>query len=700
MTQLQHMLEHTDKLKHMLGSYELRPSQIQMAQAIAQSLEEGKFALVEAPAGTGKTLAYLLPALDFARRTGKRIVISTHTLPLQEQILKRDLPLACEILGLEVKAHLLKGMSNYLCLRKAHHHSSLAGITSSDSSHSVLANWVKEARTGLRSEGPAFSNSYWQTLCAGEDCSRSKCPYYQNCYYFSSRHKAQEASMVIINHHLLATEWKRREQDGQSILGSWDCLIIDEAHHLIDVATNQLALRMSEQIGAQLLSKFWICPKNEPPRGWLAGLKVKLAETFSQTNSFDSILESAQLVIGAIDSLWQGLSAVSSSAFRLVFENHVMGGQLLLKPDWSCDLGESMQSFKNDLESYLHALNHLQACLTGLLFELGILVHDLQLVTFTGLLQEGQAFLKMVDRQVQILLQMLHPYDPKTKVMWLECLADGKWQCQLADFDIGVALRQALLEPSHAVVLCSATLGGGQNFEPLYSELRLDHIQERICPLKIASSFNWQQQSRLLVCQDAPAPNEKGYFEAIDRTIDVVLEKCQGRVLILTTAIETVRYLYEGLRLRWPSRPMFCQGQASREQLLYSFTNEDKGVLIGADSFWEGIDLAGHSLKCVVLTRLPFDVPSDPLINAKAQALYGKQAFWEYLLPRAVLRFQQGMGRLLRHSKDKGCVICLDTRLIHARYGRRFLQASEIDHWQKVSRNQLAEIIGPFLSES
>jgi ATP-dependent DNA helicase DinG len=716
MVSWQQMLEQKEELKHLLGNYELRQAQIEMSQAVAQGLKKAQITLIEAPTGTGKTLAYLLAALDYAKKTNKRIVISTHTLPLQEQILRRDLPLASQMLGIDIKAHLLKGMSNYLCLRNSHQYIAQSFLKadlgdddptlsqslkeskelSSESSleASQLHHWMNTAQTGLRSEGPRLSNTHWDQIRAADDCSRSKCPYYQSCFYFNSRQKAQEATVVIINHHLLVAEWKRRELDGTNLIGEWDCLIIDEAHHLIDVATQQLAIRLSEQISAQTLSRFWVASRNEGARGWLATLRNKLIEVFNRPDL--PVYELVMQAIQKVEEIWQSSSHLSASVRQWLYQSST--NQLSLKPNWQEDSSPALQEFKNQLYFHEQLLAQFVVQLDGLVLEINALVDQLRFVTFTIFIQEAQVLLKMLERYHQHVGQMLKPYDPLSQVMWIESTIQGKWQLQLANFDIGVALRKALLEHAHSAVLCSATLGGTQKFEPIYSELRLNEIAEKVELIKFESSFDWQKQSHLLVCSDLPSPNENLYAKALESAVSEIVRSCPGRILILTTSLDTVKDLYQYLELKQNKRKILYQTQSSREQLLKLFSENESAILIGADSFWEGIDLAGQALSCVILARLPFDVPSDPLIQAKAQALYGKEAFWKYLLPRAVLRFQQGMGRLLRHSQDKGCVICLDSRLVKARYGAQFIKSCGVEGWQNIRSHQLADSIHLFFN--
>lgn len=685
------LLEQPERLRQSLDQYELRPAQIEMARHLAHAFKEGSIAVVEAPTGTGKTLAYLLPALEMAQQHGLRVLISTHTIPLQKQILHKDLPLASKLIGRSIGAMQLVGLGQYLCLRNFNQwayqdvaHDPQAQLKE------FLREEVAQKAIYLRSDLKKLPADVWLSIGASEDCTRQHCSFYNECAYFKDRRKASQAQVLVINHHLLGAELKRRVFDGPAVLGNWDLLIIDEAHHLMDALTKQLSFVLSEAHLSPWLARFWVHHPASMPRGWIASLKQVLSRQFSQSSSYEYLESLIVAASSGIDRLWVLARAFGSAASKTL--NQVSKGSLHLQLPFNwCELNE-YEGLKGALEALCQEMEQTLLNIEEILMMIKEMSSYMGVAQLVSLHQEGGAMVR-VCRKIHSGMETLRSaYNPSEEVIWLQQTSNN---CMMhhAKFDLSDLIHKHLLEPSKSVVFCSATLGSTQNFEPLRTDMALGVLEARLKPLRVDSTFDWKKQSQFFLCTDLPLPHEQNYESSLLEVLTKMGQEIDGRLLILETSIQRVQRLFHFLKDRL-SRPVLYQSQGmSREMLLSQFREFKDAILIGADSFWEGIDLAGEPISCVIMTKLPFDVPTDPLLEAKATALHGKESFWKYLLPRAVLRFQQGMGRLLRHRKDKGFIVCLDSRLVKARYSSRFLKAHSAsegqDLWKKVSKKNI-----------
>jgi ATP-dependent DNA helicase DinG len=686
------LLEQPERLRESLHHYELRPAQIQMARHLAHVFESGAVTVVEAPTGTGKTLAYLLPALEMVYKHGWRVLISTHTIPLQKQIMQKDLPLADQLLDHSVNAMQLVGLGQYLCLRNFNQwaYQDLVQDPQAQLKEKMRAQ-MKEHPLALRSDFKELPASLWQQLAAGEDCTRQHCSFYNDCAYFKDRRRASQSQVLVVNHHLLGAEIRRRIYDGSAILGSWDLLIIDEAHHLMDALTKQLSFTLSESHLSPWLARFWVHHQGAMPRGWVALVKQALSRQFSETSSYSSLEALLLQISSGIDRLWVLSRGLQTSCSHVLETHPTQMHHLLLPASWAeqaefSTLKHAIDALYEEMDQTLLSIEELLDRIKEMASYMGIA----QLVT---LHQEGLALWRVMNKIHTGIRKLKTPYQASLEAIWLEQTSSGAL-LQHARFDLSDLIHKHLFEPSKAVAFCSATLGSSQNFEPLHSDLALERLKERLQPLCVESTFDWKEQSRLLLCPNMPSPQSSEY-EAHMLALLVELGQCiEGRILVLETSIHRLERLARILQEKLPREILYQTPDISREVLLQKFRQAPNGILLGADSFWEGIDLSGEPIACVIMTKLPFDVPSEPLIEAKAKALHGDQAFWNYLLPRAVLRFQQGMGRLLRHRKDRGCIICLDSRLATARYNSRFLKAHASKYgqslWEKVPKEKLA----------
>jgi ATP-dependent DNA helicase DinG len=692
------LLEQPERLRESLDQYELRPAQVEMARHLALVFQEGGITTVEAPTGTGKTLAYLLPALEMAQLHGWRVLISTHTIPLQKQILQKDLPLAAGLLGRSIGAMQLVGLNQYLCLRNFNQwaYQDLTHDPQSDLKQKLRED-LKENPLALRSDWKDLPGDVWQHIGASEDCTRQHCSFYNECAYFKDRRRASQAQVLVINHHLLGAELKRRVYEGPAVLGAWDLLIIDEAHHLMDALTKQLSFSLSEGQLSPWLARFWVHHPGSLPRGWLALVKQALARQFTQNSSYSDVEALLLQSSSGIDRLWVLARAFQVAASKTLSQTSKEAAHVLLPPDW-CDI-ESYEPLKRALLALYEELDQVLLSIEDILSNIKEMSSYMAVAQLIPLHQEGSVLVRVMRKLHMGLQKLTKPYEASQEVVWLQ-QTNNLCSMQHARFDLSDLIHKHLLEPSRAAVFCSATLGASQNFEPLRSDLALGRLESRLKPLRVDSTFDWKEQSHLILCNNMPFPVDPNYEPALLKVLEEMGKKVQGRILILETSIQRVERLSRFLQDKL-ERPVLYQKQGmSREILLNKFRELPDSILLGADSFWEGIDLAGEPIACVIMTKLPFDVPSEPLLEAKAKALHGKDSFWNYLLPRAVLRFQQGVGRLLRHRRDRGCIVCLDSRLVKARYSSRFLNAHASIQgkslWEKISKENICSQIADY----
>jgi ATP-dependent DNA helicase DinG len=612
--------------------YEYRPGQLEMAKAVERALEEKRHLIVEAGTGTGKTLAYLLPAL----RTGHRVIISTGTKALQDQLFFRDIPFLESLLG-ELRVCYMKGRANYLCRHKLvtlTQHPILSGLEEIDQFHQI-SEWEKRTETGDRAELSALpeASALWHRLDArSEACLGSTCPDYQRCFVTEMRRKAQESDIVIVNHHLFFADLAVRQQASGApdagVLPEAGAVIFDEAHELEDIASSYFGLSVSNQRFEDLVRD----------------TEAMLKKGDGYTNAVNtSILVSGQQL---------------RDRARMFFSQLPMNG-------------DGRQPF-DDREEFLETRGDLYLSVKNILVRL-----EAELDQLRGV-DEAPGLRKRVNN-LRTELEFLLESTSGNMVYWLERRVSGGLHkqsrttfLQATPIDVSGLLDAQLFQNFPTVVLTSATLTVQGSFEHIRRRLGLEDARELVVP----SHFRYQDQALLYLPPEMPDPRAPDFPEAAARCIRRVLEITKGRAFCLFTSYSQMRDLYERL-LPVLDYPILLHGSAPRNALLEQFRETPNAVLFGTASFWQGVDVQGEALSCVIIDRLPFAVPNDPVVAARMKFIEeaGGKPFFEYQVPSAVIALKQGFGRLIRSLEDRGVLVLLDPRIRQKRYGQAFLES-------------------------
>jgi ATP-dependent DNA helicase DinG len=606
--------------------YEFRRGQLEMAQAVERALTGHHHLIVEAGTGTGKTLAYLLPAL----RTGQRVIISTGTKNLQEQLFFKDVPFLESLLG-PLRVCYMKGRANYLCRHKLYalrDQPILSGLEEIDQFHKI-ATWEKTTASGDRAEidGLPESSPLWQKLDARtEHCLGQSCPDWERCFITEMRRKALESDIVIVNHHLffadLGIKLQARTAPDAGILPEAAAVIFDEAHELEDVASNYFGVGLSNVRFEELA------------RDLETMLRTKLTIATSVLGASQTVRERARMFFGALPQEFDG---------RIVFSQRE----------------EFLESFGDIYLGLLNALHRLEG----------------ELEQLRGV--DEAPGLRKRAADVREHLKFLMETEDKNTVFWLERRASGPLRggvrntyIQATPIDVSGLMQQLLFESFQSVVLTSATLTVAGGFGHIRKRLGMEEAKELVVP----SHFRYPEQALLYLPPDMPDPREPGFAAEAAKQMRRMLEITHGRAFCLFTSYAQMRDLYERLLMELDF-PLLLQGTAPRKALLEEFRATPNAVLFGTSSFWQGVDVQGESLSCVIVDRLPFAVPSDPVVAARMRAIEedGRSPFFEYQVPQAVITLKQGFGRLIRSLEDRGVLMLLDPRLQRQRYGKVFM---------------------------
>jgi ATP-dependent DNA helicase DinG len=633
--------------------YEFRPQQIEMAVAVAQALLDKRHLMVEAGTGVGKSFAYLMPVIDYAVKNKKRVVVSTHTISLQEQLIERDIPLLRSVYPDEFTAVLVKGRGNYLCRRRLEQARGRQGMLFDQpeqlQSLWAVEQWSRRTTDGSLADLPALPDpSVWERVCAEHgNCLGKKCQFYKDCFWQSAKRRMGTGNILVVNHALFFSDLALRIS-GVNYLPKYDVVVLDEAHTVEDVAANHFGINVSEHRLSYQLRMLY-----DPKRG-----KGLLSSHGACVNpAIDAIVEIHRRMEDFFDGCaeWQ--------------RHHGRDNGRIHEPG----------IVRNDLSPLLHELSlRLKAVLAGL--------ENLEEISELNAMAEK---VSMLGEELDAVLSQKMP----DAVYWMEQGSRTRRNVSLhaAPVNVGQGLRTHLFGNLSSVIMCSATLCTNQKQEPgqdahATPDPAFSYIVSRLgadkaTMLALGSPFDYAKQVTLYIESDLPEPGDTARFApAACGKIVEYLKQTRGGAFVLFTSYSAL--LDAAGRLTGPldqlGYPMLVQGrEAPRKILLERFRTTPNAVLLGTTSFWQGIDVRGEALRNVIIVKLPFSVPDEPVIEARLEAITraGGNPFMEYSVPEAIIRLKQGFGRLIRCKTDTGIVVILDSRIKTKRYGKRFLQA-------------------------
>ncbi|MCB1180953.1 MAG: DEAD/DEAH box helicase [Chlamydiia bacterium] len=674
------LLEPNGVLFRTLKGYEKRPMQVEMLRSVATAFHHNQIALIEAGTGIGKSIAYLIPAILWAAETGEKTIISSATIALQQQLIEKDLPTLLTALDLDLKVVLVKGMHNYLCLKKLKDtHLETEDLSYEDRENLFkIEKFTSQMIEGSRHELPfKLTQRLWEKIMAESDsCNHVKCPHYKECFFFASKKKAEEAHLLIANHHLLFADLSIRSltqnHEETCVIPFYRKIILDEAHHIEDIATEYFAKKVSRLGLAQILGRLI----SDRGGGKLLMLKKKIEQLYPKGGEqIEAILSQITLDLSAqkrglmihIEKLFTAIADFFSDQTE---EEVRIRSKHLEQPFWIQHIQPLAQKVLDNSQKFVVSIQALCEKIE--------LLNDFTLAKGTeGIRNDLNGISSSIPPLFNILHEFLFTPEEISKVKWIETKGMNV-SLTIADLEVAPILKEHLFDLYPTVTLCSATLATDHSFTFIKKRLGIserEHIIERIYP----SPFDFEKQALLAVPTDLPLPNHPDFLRKATELIRQAIEASDGGAFILFTSYlmlkTALNLLYFSLEAKGYS--LFIQGEGSRHALLESFRKSKKGILFGTDTFWEGVDVVGDALRCVILAKLPFRVPTEPLMQARAEAIAekGGNPFFDYALPQAVMKFKQGFGRLIRNQRDRGCVLCLDTRLVNKEYGQLFFKS-------------------------
>ena len=611
-------------LARAVDGFEPRAGQREMAEAVARTFENGGTLMTEAGTGTGKTLAYLVPAV----LAGRRVLISTGTRTLQDQIFYKDLPALAQALGREIRASYMKGRSNYLCLHRFDRLRDAEAALPDDEKRwlRMIGEWAEETPTGDRAEIEDLPDDFtlWSDMTAtGEQCLGRECPRHAECFVTRMRERAAESDVVIVNHHLLCADAAVRQGPYGEVIPECDLLVIDEAHQLEDVVTQHFGVALTahrvEELERDTIEALVSIPADEGARA-------------IQTRH-------------AIEAVALAGRRLFDAARLLMREQSESGDRMTLTPDLAerlLEQGLAFQSATEAAETLLGASDPLPEDLASIAARLSAARADIAV--------------------------LLGADDPRF-VHYLEARGRSV-SLRASPIEVADLVRDTVIGTRSSVVMTSATLTVEGGFDYMLGRLGLPDAKT----LRLPSEFDFATQAVLYLPEDMPDPRSPEFNRAAAWQIGEILDRTQGRAFVLFTSYSAMRDVHAivSARTAWPT---LLQGTAPRTALLRDFRATPNAVLFATSSFWQGVDVVGETLSCVIIDRLPFASPGDPLVKARIESINrrGGNAFQEYQIPLATLTLLQGLGRLIRTRTDRGVLAVLDPRLTRMGYGRRFL---------------------------
>ncbi len=662
-------------VSEVLPGFEERQEQLRMMEAVAEALNTSEHLLVEAGTGTGKSMAYLLPAIYSAARNGQRVVVSTNTLNLQDQLFHKDIPALQRCLPLEFRAALLKGRGNYLCQRRWLVLSRLPNLGPPEILLLIRTLiWLSLTETGDRAElnlSPAESGLWSRVSAQAESCALANCPQFRrgSCFVVRARRNAENAHLIVVNHALLLSDLAT----SGGVLPEYSHLVVDEAHHLEEEATEQLGFTLSWGDLSSFLAGLCQITTGHRAVGFLPELLVALREkevTSEEATRFKGLVLAAESSVeSALEEGRSFFEALCCFLHDHVDDRSRAGARLRItssvraQPGWS-EIEVRWAELAEKLENLQRHCQRLAATVQ--------LLDEGQILEQEGLLAELSGFQSYLDRvrtQGEEIVSIASP----NGIYWISgATLQEDLALSSAPLHVGEALNNALFSCKDSVILTSATLTAEGSFDYIRERLGVEEARE----LMVGSPFDYKRSTLLYVVQDIPEPTRPASQRAVESTLTDLVLALEGRTLVLFTSHAQLRLTAGAIRSRLEERGILLLAHGldgSRRRLLQAFMSSPRAVLMGTSSFWEGIDVVGEALSCLVIVKLPFSVPTDPIFAARSEAF--EEPFRQYSVPQTILRLKQGFGRLIRSRSDRGIVVILDSRVGSKFYGPSFIHS-------------------------
>lgn len=689
--------EKTGLLSQTFKGFEYRDEQLHMAKHIEKGLNSEIPVIVEAGTGTGKTLAYLIPSIEWAIKNRKRVVISTNTINLQEQLLNKDIPIAKRVIQGDFKYILVKGRGNYLCNRKYHNlamgdTSIIEDFSPSQKNQFVeIIKWGNQTEIGDKGELPfEVDNSVWELFQSETDmCSGNKCPYKAECFFLKSREEKKKADILITNHHMYFSDLAIRKEIGfnteYSILPEYGLVVFDEAHNIEKVARDYFSYEASKYSFTKTMNQIFTTEGKKKNTGALDFILkyIKSAEIDSRgilEREIEEIkLKHKSLYISGreyFNHIIDVFSKGEMGTFTFRAKKEEMENSPFLNT-----LTDYKDSFLSDYNSYIRKVREL--------------IKELKDEEDTA--GHINDFSKYVDRLDGFInnFRFIHDFSDDEFIYWIE-VNSRKSNSKLVATPLKIdgELQKNLYLNLKQIIFTSATIAIGSDFSYFKESIGLGkNTLEKV----IHSPFDYDRQMKVYIPNDVPNPSEKNFIDDVSEFLKAQLIASKGKAFVLFTSYQMLNYVYYMIReeLERNGIQLFIQGMTSRTHLVSMYTAGKNPVLFGTDSFWEGVDIKGNQLSNVIIVKLPFKVPSDPVTEAIIEhiTVQGKNSFTEYQVPEAVIKFKQGIGRLIRSKTDSGTITILDNRVVTKRYGRFFIDSIPTKNINVLSKSEILKDI-------
>ncbi|MEJ5184228.1 MAG: helicase C-terminal domain-containing protein [Rectinemataceae bacterium] len=661
------VLDRGGKLSGLMPDFEPREAQVDLARDIADTLSTGGILIAEAGTGVGKSFAYLVPALAWALGNRERVIVSTATKPLQDQLFKKDCPVVVRLFKDAPSVALVKGRNNYLCKRRLDEALMEDSLFSESSRQlKMLVAWDEHGGSGDRADLPeAVDDAVWGRVCSeSESCLAARCAWHNRCHLMRVRMEASAASIVITNHHVLLADLEtRRRAEGaaSSVLPDYKTLVLDEAHALEQSATSLFTQYMSRLSTKRILQRLL---RRKGRRQ--AGLLISVG---SLPGASQECRTKAESCVAAVERAMEALDAAATAVLQSKAGSP--SRSMLLTQAYTLDGGlpRLMRSFHRDLTALIQAVQDLADTVAE---DHANDDHMLELALV----------LRVLNEQAALAERCIDPSRETDTIFWIEKEITTRQEPVTAfnatPLEVAPLLKERLFGQLRACICTSATLAIGDSFTWWRGRVGLDNPASRTRTKRYPSPFPYRTNALVAIADPAPSPDSgPAYAAFLKDAIPELLTASEGRSLVLFTSYEMLNTVFEHAAPLMERQGIVCmkQGREDRLKLLQAFRQDIHSVLFATDSFWEGIDAPGETLSQVIITKLPFKVPTEPVQASRAAAVEarGGSSFAEMSIPEAVIRFKQGFGRLIRHSKDRGVVTILDVRIVQKSYGRLFL---------------------------